>query len=107
MIDYENPKNVYIVVAKFEDDILSEGQKLPMEVEGNYHIRDLYFEESGTYVYSIEIDTGHGTLKSYEQNIIVSEKQTEVVAEEDEGALTGLSMAPIIFIIIIIDTRKR
>ena len=103
----ENPKNVYIVVAKFEDDILSEGQKLPMEVEGNYHIRDLYFEESGTYVYSIEIDTGHGTLKSYEQNIIVSEKQTEVVAEEDGGALTGLSMAPIIFIIIIIATRKR
>tara|TARA_Y100001970_G_scaffold22993_1_gene26828 strand:+ start:2883 stop:5183 length:2301 start_codon:yes stop_codon:yes gene_type:complete len=107
VIDYENPKNVYLVVAKFEDDILSEGQKLTMEVEGNYHIRDLYFEEAGTYVYSIEIDTGHGTLKSYEQNIIVSEKQTEAVQVEEESTLPGLSMGPIIFIIIIIASRKR
>ena len=87
--------------------VLAEGQKIPMELDGSYYYGELFFENPGTYVYSIEIDTGHGTLKSYEQNIIVSEKQNEVVNEEDEGALPGLSMAPIIFIIIIIASRKR
>jgi hypothetical protein len=107
VIDYENPKSVNLVIAKVDSDVLAEGQKIPMEIDGNYYYGELFFENPGTYVYSIEIDTGHGTLKSYEQNIIVSEKQNQVVTEEDEGALPSLSMAPIIFIIIIIASRKR
>ena len=107
VIDYENPKSVNLVIAKVDSDVLAEGQKIPMEIDGNYYYGELFFENPGTYVYSIEIDTGHGTLKSYEQNIIVSEKQNQVVTEEDEGSLPGLSMAPIIFIIIIIASRKR
>ena len=107
VIDYENPKSVNLVIAKVDSEVLAEGQKIPMEIDGNYYYGELFFENPGTYVYSIEIDTGHGTLKSYEQNIIVSEKQNQVVTEEDEGALPGLSMAPIIFIIIIIASRKR
>ena len=107
VIDYENPKSVNLVIAKVDSDVLAEGQKIPMEIDGNYYYGELFFENPGTYVYSIEIDTGHGTLKSYEQNIIVSEKQNQVVTGEDEGALPGLSMAPIIFIIIIIASRKR
>ena len=107
VIDYENPQNVYLVVAKVEEGILSEGQKLPMDIEGNYHVRELYFEEPGTYVYSIEIDTGHGILKSYEQNIIVSEKQTEKAANEEKNSLPSIGILPIIFVIIIIVSRKR
>ena len=107
IIDYENPRNVYLVVAKFEDSILSEGQKLPMQAEGNYHVRDLYFEDAGTYVYSIEIDTGHGTLKSYEQNIIVSEKQTEVIQNEEKSRLPSVGILPLIFLIIIVVSRRK
>ena len=83
IIDYESPKSVNLVIAKFDSDVLSEGQKLPMRKEGDYYYGDLYFEDSGTYVYSIEIDTGHGKLKSYEQNILVTEEQTEI--EDDES----------------------
>ncbi len=78
-----------------------------MDIEGNYHVRELYFEEPGTYVYSIEIDTGHGILKSYEQNIIVSEKQTEKAANEEKNSLASIGILPIIFVIIIIVSRKR
>ncbi len=46
-------------------------------------------------------------LKSYEQNIIVSEKQNQVVTDEEEGPLPSLSIGPIIFVIIIIASRKR
>jgi len=107
VIDYENPKSVNLVIAKVDSEVLAEGQKIPMQIDGNYYYGELFFENPGTYVYSIEIDTGHGTLKSYEQNIIVSEKQKEIVAEENESGLPGLSMGPIIFIIIIIASRKR
>ena len=107
MIDYENPKSVNLVIAKVDSDVLAEGQKIPMKIDGNYYYGELFFEDPGTYVYSIEIDTGHGKLKSYEQNIIVSEKQSEVVAEEGDPQLPGLGLGPIIFLIIIIASRKR
>ena len=107
IIDYENPKSVNLVIAKVDSDVLAEGQKIPMEEKGNYYYGELFFENSGTYVYSIEIDTGHGKLKSYEQNIIVSEKQEENVPNEDESALPSLSFGPIIFIIIVIAARKK
>lgn len=107
IIDYESPKSVNLVIAKFDSDVLSEGQKLPMRKEGDYYYGDLYFEDSGTYVYSIEIDTGHGKLKSYEQNILVSEEQTEIVKKDDESALVSLNFGPIVFIIIIIAARKK
>ena len=90
-----------------DSDVLAEGQKIPMEEKGSYYYGELFFENSGTYVYSIEIDTGHGKLKSYEQNIIVSEKQNENVPNEDESALPSLSFGPIVFIIIIIAARKK
>jgi len=107
VIDYEDPQSVNLVIAKVDSDVLAEGQKIPMIIDGNYYYGELFFENPGTYVYSIEIDTGHGKLKSYEQNIIVSQKQSEVVTEEDGSALPSLSLGPIIFLIIIIATRKR
>jgi len=107
IIDYENPKSVNLLIAKVDSDVLAEGQKIPMEEKGNYYYGELFFENAGTYVYSIEIDTGHGKLKSYEQNIIVSEKQNENVPNEDESALPSLSFGPIIFIIIVIAARKK
>ena len=107
VIDYEKPESVNLVIAKVDSDVLAEGQKIPMKIDGNYYYGELFFENPGTYVYSIEIDTGHGKLKSYEQNIIISQKQSEVVAEEDESALPGLGLGPIIFLIIIIASRKR
>ena len=107
IIDYENPKSVNLVIAKVDSDVLAEGQKIPMEEKGNYYYGELFFENAGTYVYSIEIDTGHGKLKSYEQNIIVSEKQNENVPNEDESALPSLSFGPITFIIIVIAARKK
>jgi len=107
VIDYENPQSVNLVIAKVDSDVLAEGQKIPMIIDGNYYYGELFFENPGTYVYSIEIDTGHGKLKSYEQNIIVSQKQSEVVTGEDGSALPSLSLGPIIFLIIIIATRKR
>jgi len=107
VIDYDNPKSVQIVVAKVEEGLLAEGQKIDMEIDGNYYYADLYFEEAGTYVYSIEIDTGHGKLKSYEQNIIVSEKQTPIVVDEEESGLSSIGILPIIFVIILIVSRKR
>ena len=107
IIDYENPKSVNLVIAKVDSDVLAEGQKIPMEEKGSYYYGELFFENSGTYVYSIEIDTGHGKLKSYEQNIIVSEKQQEKTTNEDGSALPSLSFGPIIFIIIVIAARKK
>ena len=107
IIDYENPKSVNLVIAKVDSDVLAEGQKIPMEEKGSYYYGELFFENAGTYVYSIEIDTGHGRLKSYEQNIIVSVKQDENVPNEDESALPSLSFGPIIFIIIVIAARKK
>ena len=107
IIDYENPKSVNLVIAKVDSDVLAEGQKIPMEEKGSYYYGELFFENAGTYVYSIEIDTGHGKLKSYEQNIIVSEMQQEKTTNEDASALPSLSFGPIIFIIIVIAARKK
>ena len=107
IIDYENPKSVNLVIAKVDSDVLAEGQKIPMEEKGSYYYGELFFENAGTYVYSIEIDTGHGKLKSYEQNIIVSEMQQEKTTNEDGSALPSLSFGPIIFIIIVIAARKK
>ena len=107
IIDYENPKSVNLVIAKVDSDVLAEGQKIPMEEKGSYYYGELFFENAGTYVYSIEIDTGHGKLKSYEQNIIVSEMQQEKTTNEDGSALPSLSFGPVIFIIIVIAARKK
>ena len=107
IIDYENPKSVNLVIAKVDSDVLAEGQKIPMEEKGNYYYGELFFENAGNYVYSIEIDTGHGKLKSYEQNIIVSESQKEYVTNENESDLPSLSFGPIILIIIAIASRKK
>ena len=107
IIDYESPKSVNLVIAKVDSDVLAEGQKIPMEEKGNYYYGELFFENAGNYVYSIEIDTGHGKLKSYEQNIIVSESQIEYVTNENESDLPSLSFGPIILIIIAIASRKK
>ena len=107
IIDYENPKSVNLVIAKVDSDVLAEGQKILMEEKGSYYYAELFFENAGTYVYSIEIDTGHGKLKSYEQNIVVSERQDETVQNEGESALPSLSFGPIIFTIIFIAARKK
>ena len=107
IIDYENPKAVTMIVAKTNDGVLAEGQKIPMYKEGNYYYGDLYFENPGSYVYSIEVDTGHGKLSSYEQNLVVSEKQSVVTEEDDENMLAGPSMLPVIILLCFIALRRR
>jgi thiol-disulfide isomerase/thioredoxin len=107
IIDYANPKAVNMIVAKTSDGVLAEGQKIKMNKEGNYYYGDLYFENPGTYVYSIEVDTGHGKLVSYEQNLIVSEKQKIVTDNEDESLLSGTGIIPIIMTLVFISLRRR
>ncbi len=107
IVDYENPVNVNMIVAKIDEDVLAEGQKIPMKKEGNYYIGELFFESSGNYVYSIEVDTGHGKLTSYEQNIIVSDKQIVSSSGEETNALVSTNIIPVIFILIIIVIRRK
>jgi len=107
IIDYEKPKSVNLVIAKVDSDVLAEGQKIPMKQSGNYYYGELFFENPGTYVYSIEVDTGHGKLKSYEQNIIVSEAHTKMASNDDDSALPGLNFFSIILLIIVIAIKKK
>ena len=107
IVDYEQPKAVNLIIAKMTEGILAEGQKIPMEKEGNYYTGEIFFENSGVYVYSIEVDTGHGKLKSIEQTLIVSEKQT-IAAEEDKlSILPNIGLLPIISILLLIASRRR
>ena len=82
IIDYENPESVSMIIAKTAEGVLADGQKIPMYKEGNYYYGDLFFEHEGFYVYSIEVDTGHGKLSSYEQTIMVSAQQEIVESGE-------------------------
>ena len=107
IIDYEKPKSVNLVIAKVDSDVLAEGQKIPMKLSGNYYYGELFFENPGTYVYSIEVDTGHGKLKSYEQNIIVSEAHTKMASNDGDSALPGLNFFSIILLIIVIAIKKK
>ena len=89
------------------EGILAEGQKIPMEKEGNYYTGEIFFENSGVYVYSIEVDTGHGKLESIEQTLIVSEKQTIAAEEETQSMLPNIGLLPIISILLLIASRRR
>ena len=68
---------------------------------------ELYFENSGNYVYSIEVDTGHGKLTSYENNIIVSEKQVVTSTSDNDNALMGPNIIPIVLILAIVAFRRK
>ncbi len=106
IIDYENPESVSMIIAKTAEGVLADGQKIPMYKEGNYYYGDLFFEHEGFYVYSIEVDTGHGKLSSYEQTIMVSAQQ-EIVESGEENMLSGPGMLPILFLICFIALRRR
>ncbi len=106
IIDYENPKSVSMIVAKTAEGVLADGQKIPMYKEGNYYYGDLFFEHEGFYVYSIEVDTGHGKLSSYEQTIMVSAQQ-EIVESGEENILSGPGILPLLFLICFIALRRR
>jgi hypothetical protein len=106
IIDYENPESVSMIIAKTAEGVLADGQKIPMYKEGNYYYGDLFFEHEGLYVYSIEVDTGHGKLSSYEQTIMVSAQQ-EIVESGEENMLSGLGVLPIMFLICFIALRRR
>ena len=106
IVDYEQPSSVNLIIAKMAEGVLAEGQKIPMKREGNYYTGEIFFENSGVYVYSIEVDTGHGKLKSVEQTIIVSEKQT-MVTEEDGDSIPSLGFLPLISILLLIVSRRR
>ena len=106
IIDYENPESVSMIIAKTAEGVLADGQKIPMYKEGNYYYGDLFFEHEGFYVYSIEVDTGHGKLSSYEQTIMVSAQQ-EIVESDEENMLSGPGMLPILFLICFIALRRR
>ncbi len=107
IIDYENPVSVSMIVAKVDEGVLAEGQKIPMYKEGNYYYGDLFFEFAGSYVYSIEIDTGHGKLTSYEQSIIVSAKQEIISEEAEENMLSGPGILPALLLISLIAYRRK
>lgn len=107
IIDYEEAQTVNMIVAKTSEGVLAEGQKIPMYKEGNYYYGELYFDNPGTYVYSIEIDTGHGKLSSYEQKIVVSEKQKIVADEDEKNMLSGIGIFPIILILIFVSFRRK
>ena len=106
IIDYENPESVSMIIAKTVEGVLADGQKIPMYKEGNYYYGDLFFEHEGFYVYSIEVDTGHGKLSSYEQTIMVSAQQ-EIVESGEENMLSGPELLPILFLICFIALRRR
>ena len=78
-----------------------------MYKEGNYYYGELYFDNPGTYVYSIEIDTGHGKLSSYEQTIMVSEKQEIMADENEDNMLSGLGIIPIILVLTFVSFRRK
>ena len=107
IIDYEEAKTVNMIVAKTSEGVLAEGQKIPMYKEGNYYYGELYFDNPGTYVYSIEIDTGHGKLSSYEQTIMVSEKQEIMADENEDNMLSGLGIIPIILVLTFVSFRRK
>jgi len=107
IVDYENPQSVNMIVAKVDEGVLAEGQKIPMEKEGNYYVGELFFEVEGSYVYSIEVDTGHGKLKSYEQTFIVSEKQVVASTDNEDNMLFSPSTISVIAILSLIAFRRR
>jgi len=107
IVDYENPQSVNMIVAKVDEGVLAEGQKVPMEKEGNYYVGELFFEVEGSYVYSIEVDTGHGKLKSYEQTFIVSEKQVVASTDNEDNMLFSPSTISVIAILSLIAVRRR
>ena len=96
-----------MIVAKIDADVLAEGQKIPMKKDGNYYIGELYFENSGNYVYSIEVDTGHGKLTSYEQNIIVSDKQMVTSSGEENNSLMSPNIVPVIVILVVVAFQRK
>ena len=106
IIDYEDPESVSMIIAKTAEGVLADGQKVPMYKEGNYYYGDLFFEHEGFYVYSIEVDTGHGKLSSYEQTIMVSAQQ-EIIESSEENMLSGPGLLPLLFLICFIALRRR
>ena len=107
IVDYENPKSVYMILALIDVDVLAEGQKIPMNKEGNYYVGEIYFENPGLYVYSIEVDTGHGKLSSYEQNIIVSAKQSITKESNNENMLLSPNILAATLMVIFVALRRK
>ena len=107
VIDYENPKAVNVVIAKYVDGVCADGIRIPMYQEGNYYHSDLYFEEDGVYLYSIEVDTWHGKLSSAGQNIVVTGAQEVVTEEKSEEKLVSPSILFSILALIFISNRRR
>jgi hypothetical protein len=78
-----------------------------MYEEGNYYYGDLYFENEGNYIYSIEVDTGHGKLSSYEQNIIVLAKQEVVESVDNDQKIPYPSLISTLLILTLVTMRRR
>ena len=107
VIDYTEPKAVNVVIAKYIDGVCSDGLRIPMYKEGDYYYSDLYFEESGVYLYSIEVDTGHGRLSSAGENIIVGETQKIITEENEDEKLISPSISLIILSLLFVANRRR
>ena len=97
----------YLVKYWMNVDVLAEGQKIPMNKEGNYYVGEIYFENPGLYVYSIEVDTGHGKLSSYEQNIIVSAKQSITKESNNENMLLSPNILAATLMVIFVALRRK
>tara|TARA_B110000438_G_scaffold100918_1_gene99798 strand:- start:16648 stop:18948 length:2301 start_codon:yes stop_codon:yes gene_type:complete len=107
IIDYMSPESVSIIIAEDNEGVLAEGQKITMYKEGNYYYGDLYFENEGNYIYSIEVDTGHGKLSSYEQNIVVLAKQEIIESDNEDQKIPYPNLISILLLISLIAIRKR
>ena len=53
------------------------------------------------------MDTGHGKLTSYESNIVVSEKQVVTSSSDNDNALMGPNIIPIVLILVIVAFRRK
>ena len=106
LIDYEEPESVSMIIAKNDEGVLAGGQKIPMYKEGNYYYGDLFFEYEGSYVYSIEVDTGHGKLSSYEQTIQVSIQQ-EIVEDNEGNMLSSPGILSVLLLVCVIALSRR
>jgi hypothetical protein len=79
-VDYPDPLTVYLLVA---------GQRLPMAQSAQGWNAEVTLAEGGSYSYSIEVYTGHGSFQSEEQMLNVGEAAPTSQSSDSESSLPG------------------
>ena len=94
-VDYPNPVSVDLVIAT---------QRLEMqEGPAGFWSTEVTMAEAGQYLYYVEVDTGHGSFESEEQQLIIGEAAPVQESSDGDGlqlpgagilvALTALGFA--------------